>query len=59
VRVLVLPDPHADPAGLATARPDAFTPDLATALNTQSNALAALGRTERWRPKEPSQGPIG
>src|ERR1039458_464048 len=31
---------------LASAPPDAFTPDLATSLNNQSNRLADLGRRE-------------
>ena len=31
---------------LAAARPDAFRPDLAMALNNQSLRLAALGRRE-------------
>ena len=31
---------------LAAARPDAFRPDLATALNNLSNRLADLGRPE-------------
>ena len=31
---------------LAAARPDAFTPDLATSLNNLSNRLSDLGRRE-------------
>jgi hypothetical protein len=32
--------------GLAAARPDAFTPDLATSLNNPANRLSDLGRRE-------------
>jgi tetratricopeptide (TPR) repeat protein len=31
---------------LARARPEAFTPDLATSLNNLANCLSALGRRE-------------